>query len=222
MRDEAAAARPSRRRSGPRPAPVEPVGAAIADRLERRGQIGLPQHACRGPAARRRAGSSRARRGTAPSRALSPRDGLCCGTRRPRSRRAPAGWPARSPSRAAACRTGACASVRPATAPGTPAARWPVRLRSVGSPVRVEVHVARGARPAPSRGSRASATVPSLESDHHEAAAAEVARLGMHHRQGEAHRHRRVHRVAALAQDVAPHRARDARCPPPPSRASPR
>ena len=59
------------------------------------------------------------------------------------------------------------------------------------------------------RGGRRLAVVERLhravaEADHHEPAAAEVARLGMDHRQGEADRHRRVHRVAALPQDVPP------------------
>ena len=86
---------------------------------------------------------------------------------------------------------------------------------------RVEIHVARGpgrrGLPVVERLHRAVA-----EADDHEAAAAEVARLGVHHRQGEANSDRGIHRVAALLQDVPADLARDAGCPTPPSPGRPR
>ena len=71
----------------------------------------------------------------------------------------------------------------------------------------VEVHVARGAR---RRGLAVVERVyrPVPEADHHEATAAEVAGLGMHHCEREAHGDRRVHRVSSLVQDVQAHVAR--------------
>ena len=49
MRDQAAAALHLGDDQIRHPAPVEAVRAAVPDRLERRGQVGLAQHACRRP-----------------------------------------------------------------------------------------------------------------------------------------------------------------------------
>ena len=94
----------------------------------------------------------------------------------------------------------ASAVVSPATDPGTPDARCPIWLFVGDVPGRVEVHVARR------RERRDLAIVERERSavaqpNEHVAAAAEIAGLGVRHRERESRGDGRVDRVAALAQD---------------------
>ncbi len=103
------------------------------------------------------------------------------------------------------CRTSLSASSMPDTVPGTPTARWPWVLRS-GDDVAVLVQVHVGGRC--QRGFFAEieeGLAPIRQLHGHEPAAAEVARRGVHHRQRVAHRHGRIHRVAAGLEHVHAH-----------------
>ena len=190
-------------RSATEPA-VEPVGAVPADRVERGGELGLQQPAAgRGRTPAREEGGGRGGEGREP-RAVAA-DGLAPivvdleavagqsdGGHDDRVERQLAVGPVRLDQ--ARRRSGH-------------ARREMSRHAQLGGlAVGVEVHVARRA---------ARRGLPVVErahlavggADHHEPAAPDVARLGVHHREREAHRDRRIHRVAAGAEHVAPDRA---------------
>ena len=193
-------------RSATRPA-IEPVRAAVPDRLQRGAEVGLAQQRCPARAAGRRAGSSRARR--------ERRRAARCPPRSTRLRYSSTTKPSR------ASRIAGVDHLRERQPP-KPRVRLDQardRARHAGGEVagdaplgglapRIEIHVA---------GRAAGRRLPVVErcdlavagADHHEAAAAEVAGLGVHHRQRESHRDGGVHRVAALAQDVPADLARD-------------
>src|SRR5690606_12421439 len=52
-------------------------------------------------------------------------------------------------------------------------------------------------------------SVPIRQVDEHETAAADIARLGQRHRQGETGGHGGIHRIATLGEDIGPHPAGD-------------
>ena len=189
------------------PTAVEPVGAGVADRLQRGREVGLQQRGADRGRRAARAGSSRARRGSwRAARCRSRMEWLrYSSTTKPSRARRIAGRITES--------NGSRPSARWAST--SPAARARHAGREVAGDAQlgrladgVEVHVARGAArrglPVVERAHRAVG-----RADHHEPAAADVAGLGVHHRERESHRHRRVHRVAARAQHVATDLARE-------------
>ena len=162
MRDEAAAARPSRRRSGPRPARGRTrrrrgPGSPRASRPDRAGAASCPARAAAvGQEARARGGEER-RAARCPPRSTRLR---YSSTTKPVARQPDGGRDDRA--RAGACPSRCCASTRPATAAGHAGGEVAGEAPVGRLPLRVEVHVARRARPGPSRGSRGCCTVPSL------------------------------------------------------------
>ena len=102
----------------------------------------------------------------------------------------------------ASCRT-SCWRTPSAHRPRNPRRAVPVTASCVALPGGVQVHVARG------RQRRALAEIDKRgaavrQPDQHEAAAAEVARERMGHRQRQSHRYRRVNGVAAVLQNLQP------------------
>ena len=94
-----------------------------------------------------------------------------------------------------------CSCHRPSTVPGTPAAPAPTVLASaITSPCAIQVHAGRGT----GRGALAvvEEVAVALEEHRGKAAAAEVARLRVGHREDEGDRDRRIHRIAPVGQHL--------------------
>ena len=189
------------------PPAVESVGAAVTDRLEGGGEVGLPEQRTRG--GRSAVGQeARARRRERREPRAVPADGLASVVV---DDEPVAGQPdrrlddpaEREPPVATMGFDQAGDGARHARrqVPGDAAVR--------GLALRVQIHVAHRSRrrglPIVERVDR-----PVAQADHHEAATAEIAGLGVHHRQREADGHGGIRGVAALAQDVAPDAAREA------------
>ena len=198
-------------------AAVERVGAAGGDRLERGGELRLPPRVALGVGravglaegpqrgahrlAQRRVGRRAPCRRTSAMRARHRRH--LVGVERVEhdtvARQRDGGLDQLRAT--AACRTCGARSARPATTPGMPAARGPMRLSCVGVAGGVEVHVAASRRPAPSRGSRWRCCVPSGSRITMNPPPPMLPAVGMRDAQREGDGDGGVDRVAAALQD---------------------